>query len=562
MTYDHTHRLRLLHSLSLLLPAIANGYKFSINAAPTQCGNFTASWDGGEPPYELLLVPVGHVTPEIRTIVDQKVASGSSTSLKLKFPTGSQFVASLSDKSGVGAGGTSDVFTVGDGPSGRLTGPTQAQWVLYMADNPPAQCSATRISWDASANGPVSIWGAIPGGDTFDMGAPSSGTGFDWTPDVRSGTQMLIVAGDSQGRGTGGSSDLFAIGGGSGGCLRDNSPSTTSGAAAGQVAAASQTGDSSAPSSTSGSGSGSNDGSSGGNEDGDKDNDEGTSSGSHSDPNSASQQTDGAGGSSKHHVPVAGIVVGALGGVLLVLLALFFLLRSRTRSAAPAASDSSFGSMRSRGDLLASRPPSMAGSLGVDSVRAQAPHENLPRIYETEPFVMLPRGGAVPADLHHAHSGCSADESDGASTRESIRGLLAPSPLATPAAEKSAYLTGAYLNPFAHPLDATALPSPAPSHSPPSFRTVATGGETTLSEHDHEGEGHVRPHPSMRRSAPRLHLMPHAGVSSSTLGEIGEAPPTYDSWRTNSSSDAGHLAGHQAALSLGVSGKSSSTGTK
>ena len=142
---------------------LAHGYKFSITAEPAQCSNFTVHWEGGQAPYELLLVPVGHVTPEIRTIVDQRVESGSSVSLTLKFPEGSQFVASLSDASGVGAGGTSDVLTVKGGPSDCLTSPVQAGWVLYMDNPTPDQCTPTRISW--GKHGHESTWTSL----TVDM---------------------------------------------------------------------------------------------------------------------------------------------------------------------------------------------------------------------------------------------------------------------------------------------------------------------------------------------------------------------------------------------------------
>lgn len=235
----------MTHSRLPLLPlflAAARGYKFSLATAPTQCGDLTVNWSGGQAPYELVLVPVGHVTPEIRTIVDQKVDSGSSTSLQLKFPKGSQFVAVLSDASGVGAGGTSDVLTVGDGPSDCLSGPVQAKWVLYMDNTSPGACASTQVGWDATAQGPVSLWGIVPAGQSFDMNPPSSGTSFDWTPGVKEGTKMMVLAGDSQGRGTGGSSDIFAVtSGGGAGCITGDSPSTTSGPAAGQVAAVSQT---------------------------------------------------------------------------------------------------------------------------------------------------------------------------------------------------------------------------------------------------------------------------------------------------------------------------------
>jgi len=84
--------------------AAVTAYTFSLASASSQCGNFTIDWtDGGTPPFEVLLVPVGHVTPEIRTIVDDTVQSGNSHSLTLKFPTGSRFVAVLSDATGPGS---------------------------------------------------------------------------------------------------------------------------------------------------------------------------------------------------------------------------------------------------------------------------------------------------------------------------------------------------------------------------------------------------------------------------------------------------------------------------
>ncbi|KZV91497.1 hypothetical protein EXIGLDRAFT_719291 [Exidia glandulosa HHB12029] len=552
-----------LRQLSLFL-AVAHGYKFSLTASPTQCGNLTATWDGGKAPYELLLVPVGHVSPEIRTIVDQKVTGGSSASVApLKFPKGSQFVAVLSDADGVGAGGTSDILTVGDGPSDCLTGPVQAKWVLYMDNPTPGQCASTGVSWDSSAQGPVSLWGIVPAGQSFDLNPPSSGTSFDWTPGVKEGTKLMIVAGDSNGRGTGGSSDLFSVtGDGGGSCINNNSPGPTGNPVAGQVAAASPTSDSSnaansdSPSSTNVSNNPSGTSVSGtGNHNSDTDSNSGDNSNDASDPSSssstggdASQQADPSNSSSKHHVPIVAIVLPILVVVLLLLLGLFFCLRSRRRSTR-ASAQSSFDNMRGRGDLLASHPPSIAGSAGVDSVLTRAPHENVPRIYETEPFVMRPRGGGG-ADLQRTHSGggYSADVSDAASTRESMRGLLAVSPLATPTDEKAAYLSGGFLhpasqNPFASPLDATA-PSPAPSHSPPSFHTVATRGHSPRPDLGRRMSDRA----PIQRTGTLYAVSPSGvGMSTSTLGTLneGDIPPTYDSWTKHAGFDAGHLAGQQ-----------------
>ncbi|KAH7093912.1 hypothetical protein BKA62DRAFT_721797 [Auriculariales sp. MPI-PUGE-AT-0066] len=539
MTYSRPTRLTrpFLPSLVVLAQlATAQAYTFTLAAQPSQCGNLTVNWTGGQPPYELLLVPVGHVNPEIRTIVDQKINSGNSTSLTLKFPEGSQFVASLSDASGPGAGGTSDVLTVGSGSSDCLTGTTQAKWVLYM-DGTPNQCNPTRISWDSSAAGPVSMWGVIPGGSTFNMGAPSS---------------------DSNGRGTGGSTDVFTVGDGSGSCVNNQSPSTTPGPAAGQVVAvasvpSSSTSNPSSASPTSSTsnkhGNSSDDGKNGddhGNDDDDSDTSNANENGdtvcflrhlSHAAPCRQESPTGGT-----HH----SMNTSTIAAILLAILGLFFCLRSRRRHQRRAENDS-FSDMRGRGDLLASTAPSIAESGGIDSILTRAPHENVPRAYTTTPFVMRPRGG----EFEHSHStlggpalmrsqsGYGADVSDGNSTSAHGQNFtflgthghgttdedfadahLLASPLPTPSQEKSAYL-----DPFSDHHAASV--NRTPSYSPPSFKTLATGGHS-VSNDGHEADSE-RADPSMYRSPPHA-LIPQGGISSWTLNDP-EVPPSYNSLR-------------------------------
>lgn len=93
--------------------------------------------------------------------------------------------------------------------------------------------------------------GLIPGGQSFEIPesqittVTSQGTGFSWTPSVRAGSTVILVAGDDRGRGNGGSAS-FIVGYGDNSCLNDNSPSSTPGSPAGG----------SYPTSTSGSGKG------------------------------------------------------------------------------------------------------------------------------------------------------------------------------------------------------------------------------------------------------------------------------------------------------------------
>lgn len=79
----------------------------------------------------------------------------------------------------------------------------------------------------------------IPGGQSFVIPEGSlttvaeEGLGFDWTPSVRAGTTVMVVAGDDRGPGTGGSSTYIVNYFSNSSCLNDLSPSSTAGSPAG-----------------------------------------------------------------------------------------------------------------------------------------------------------------------------------------------------------------------------------------------------------------------------------------------------------------------------------------
>ena len=59
------------------------------------------------------------------------------------------------------------------------------------------------------------------------------GTGFEWTPNIQPGTDIIVVAGDDRGLGSGGSIPYVVQQGSSTSCLNETSPSTTPGSPAG-----------------------------------------------------------------------------------------------------------------------------------------------------------------------------------------------------------------------------------------------------------------------------------------------------------------------------------------
>ena len=121
----------------------------------------------------------------------------------------------MSDATGIGTGGTSVLISVLDGDNSCLaTSATSPAFYFYLdpATGNPSQCGTWGVSWDAAnAQPPVRITAMIPGGETFSLPVPSSGSSFDWTVDVKQNTQFLLVGGDSRGFGTGGSTNLYNV---------------------------------------------------------------------------------------------------------------------------------------------------------------------------------------------------------------------------------------------------------------------------------------------------------------------------------------------------------------
>lgn len=243
--------LALAIYLAFSMP-FASGFSFTFTSEPTQCANLSFSISGaGTPPYSVLLIPYGPSplpnNVEARTIVYEQFSGNSaSVSFQLKYPSSSQFVAVVSDSTGFGTGGTSVAATVmGSGDSSCFNATQNVSPEFPFNINPPnqvVQCTPSRLWWDPSqVQGNMSFQGVIPGGQSFSIPigpitqVANEGTGFDWTPSVRAGTTLIIVAGDGRGLGTGGSG-LYNVAAGlypNSSCLTDSSPSSTAGPPAG-----------------------------------------------------------------------------------------------------------------------------------------------------------------------------------------------------------------------------------------------------------------------------------------------------------------------------------------
>ncbi|KIJ58893.1 hypothetical protein HYDPIDRAFT_33732 [Hydnomerulius pinastri MD-312] len=241
---------------------LVSGFSFTFTSQPQQCSNLSLDITGsGKPPYSVLIIPYGP-TPlpnniEARTIVYQQFSGDSSSvSFQLKYPANSQFVAVVSDSTGFGTGGTSVAASVmGSSDSSCFNATQNVAPDFPFNINPPnqvVQCSPSRLWWNANqVQGTPNFQGVIPGGQSFSIPVGSlsqmggQGMGFNWTPTVRAGSTLLIVAGDDRGLGTGGSEPYNVASGlyPNSSCLTGNSPSSTAGPPAGGAYPTNSSGD-------------------------------------------------------------------------------------------------------------------------------------------------------------------------------------------------------------------------------------------------------------------------------------------------------------------------------
>ena len=80
----------------LALPPLMAAFSFELRNVPQQCGELSIAIIGqGQPPYSVLIVPVGVSGPKTPAIISQSF-SGDSVSVKLKSRANTQIVVVVS----------------------------------------------------------------------------------------------------------------------------------------------------------------------------------------------------------------------------------------------------------------------------------------------------------------------------------------------------------------------------------------------------------------------------------------------------------------------------------
>ncbi|TDL28532.1 hypothetical protein BD410DRAFT_781054 [Rickenella mellea] len=215
--------------LCLLLFPFVSAFNFTLGQ-PSQCDNLTISWSGGRPPFQLLIIPPFNLPLNISIPANAFNTSTSQGFFQTQLPVaaGRRILVSMSDASGFGSGGVSDLLTTGASISGATCNTTAPQPEFFFELNTALQqCRPYIFSNYRGAIQPVTIQGFVPLGNIFTLLPPKGPTKFSWTANVAYGTSLVFVMTDAAGR-HGGSSDIVTVGWtNEGTCLNASSPAST-----------------------------------------------------------------------------------------------------------------------------------------------------------------------------------------------------------------------------------------------------------------------------------------------------------------------------------------------
>ncbi|KAG5717295.1 hypothetical protein E4T56_gene15442, partial [Termitomyces sp. T112] len=184
---------RFFWTISALCVLNPSAYAFSFTTTPpTQCGNLGISWTGGTPPFQLVMYPVFGTQRNVSIPTTAFNNGAGSFTFQLPFPSGQQFVITMSDATGYGSGGTTSLQTTGASQGGLCNTTDPGPAFTFDLSAELQQCGPFVFSDYNGAGQPVTIAGTIPGGRPFLLFPPIGPTMFTWDADVAAGTVLLF----------------------------------------------------------------------------------------------------------------------------------------------------------------------------------------------------------------------------------------------------------------------------------------------------------------------------------------------------------------------------------
>ena len=214
-----------LHALLCFLP-LSVAFSFTVSTL-SECDDFTLEWTGGTGPYSLLISPP-FGTQRIINIPTSAFNNGrGSFTMQLPFAKDQQMVLTMSDSTAFGAGGTSQVLSVGESRGGSCNTTDPGVDFPFQLNFALQQCRPFTFEGYGSAVQPVTVSVVVPGGKVLSIPVPRGDLQFSWPAAIPAGTNAMFMMSDARG-GLGGVSDIIKVGASDErGCLNENALSST-----------------------------------------------------------------------------------------------------------------------------------------------------------------------------------------------------------------------------------------------------------------------------------------------------------------------------------------------
>ncbi|KAH7918062.1 hypothetical protein BV22DRAFT_1134887 [Leucogyrophana mollusca] len=229
---------------------------FSVSTGPaSQCDEFLVSWAGGTPPFSIILVPEYTIFTNVSVPSSAFTDNQGSYAIPiLPLAANKRFVVVMSDATGFGSGGVSDIITVG-GSVENIGCNTTSQGPNFFYESPNTgfqQCGQYTYENYLGATQPISITALVPGGGSVVTQAPDSTIlSYSWPIDVTAGTSLILFLTDATGA-QGGTTYIWTVSSsGNSSCLTGSYPSSTTEAPSPTSAASQMSSQMASPSSSS-----------------------------------------------------------------------------------------------------------------------------------------------------------------------------------------------------------------------------------------------------------------------------------------------------------------------
>ncbi|KLO13972.1 hypothetical protein SCHPADRAFT_889651 [Schizopora paradoxa] len=216
--------------VGILSPQVARALNFTIEP-PSSCDPLNITWTGGTAPFTLIIAPLFEQYYNISipsSAFDASTQSGSFSTSPLQLDSGKQFVLTLSDASGFGSGGVSDLLTTGSSITGsqcNTTSPSPPFTFSFLT--PLQQCSNLVVGDYTGSIQPNTIRALIPLGQVISLTTDPTQNSLSWQANAAAGTKLVFIMTDSTGQ-AGGASDLETVlQSNDASCINSSSPHST-----------------------------------------------------------------------------------------------------------------------------------------------------------------------------------------------------------------------------------------------------------------------------------------------------------------------------------------------